>query len=68
MIKATDLVIGGRYNWQNQEQRLVYMGRAMYPGDRRTWYQFALVDTPDVCWSEVLESDLKMFEQTPEAP
>lgn len=56
--------IGGRYNWRHQPERLVYMGAKLYPGDRRRWHQFALVDEPDVCWSEVLDSDLPSFEES----
>ena len=55
---------GGRYNWKGQPERLIYMGTKHYHGDRRTWYQFALVDKPDTCWSEVLESELSGFEET----
>ena len=57
-------VIGGRYNWIGQPERLVYMGKKHYPGDRRTWHQFAQVEAPDVCWSEVLEDQLECFEST----
>ena len=55
---------GGRYNWTGQSERLIYMGTKHYPGDRRTWHQFALVDKPDDCWCEVLDSDLSGFEET----
>ena len=55
---------GGRYNWKGQPERLIYMGTKHYPGDRRTWHQFALVDKPDDCWCEVLDSDLSGFEET----
>lgn len=54
----------GRYNWKNQPERLIYIGRKHYPGDRRTWHQFAKVEQPDVVWSEVLESELPFFEET----
>lgn len=64
-ITAAGLTVGGRYNWKHQPERLVYMGRRHYPGDRRTWHQFAKIEAPDVCWSEVLDSDLPNFEQTP---
>lgn len=62
------LSIGGRYNLRGQPERLIYMGTARYPGDPRHWHQFAKVEAPDVCWSEVLTSDLSSFEETQEAP
>ena len=55
---------GGRYNWIDQPERLVYMGATRYPGDPRIWHQFAKVATPNVCWSEVLTADLASFEET----
>ena len=55
---------GGHYNWIGQPERLVYMGTARYPGDQRTWHQFAKVETPEDCWSEVLTADLASFEET----
>lgn len=58
--------IEGKYNWKGQPERLVYMGTKHYPGDRRTWHQFAKVETPDVVWCEVLDSDLPSFEETKE--
>jgi hypothetical protein len=63
-MKPEDLKIGGRYNWRYQPERLVYMGATFYPGDRRRWHQFALVEKPEVCWSEVLDEDLSSFEET----
>ena len=62
MLTPSQLKIGGRYNWKNQPERLVYSGTAHYYGDRRTWYTFALVGEPDKIWCEVLESDLFGFE------
>ena len=55
---------GGHYNRIGQPERLVYMGTTRYPGDQRTWHQFAKVETPEVCWSEVLTADLANFEET----
>ena len=55
---------GGHYNWIGRPERLVYMGTTRYPGDQRTWHQFAKVETPEVCWSEVLTADLASFEET----
>ncbi len=63
-LATSSLVVGAKYNWQGQAERLVFMGCKLYPGDRRMWYQFALVDKPDECWCEVLASDLSNFEET----
>lgn len=56
------LVVGRKYNWRNQPERLAYMGIRHYPGDGRTWHQFEKVDAPGVVWSEVLDDDLQHFE------
>ena len=62
--QALTPAIGGLYSWKGQPERLVYMGAKRYPGDPRTWHQFAKVETPEVCWSEVLTADLASFEET----
>ena len=56
--------VGGKYNWKGQPERLVYLGKKLYPGDRRTWHQFAKIDALGKVWSEVLEQDLHMIEET----
>lgn len=56
--------IGGKYNWKNQPERLVYMGSTRYPDG--IWYQFAKVDSPDKVWSEVRGYELSNFEETPQ--
>lgn len=61
-MKALDLKLGGRYNWIGQPERLVFMGRKLYPDGY--WYQFAKVEAPDVCWSEVRIEQLAQFEET----
>jgi hypothetical protein len=61
-------VVDGRYNWKGQSERLIYMGAKRYAGDNRPWHQFAKVDAPNVCWCEVLASDLVHFEETKEQP
>lgn len=66
-LTTASLVIGGRYNWKHQPERLIYRGTRHYPGDRRTWHQFAKVDAPGVCWSEVLDADLSSFEESTDA-
>ena len=49
--------VGGRYNWKNQRERLVYLGKAGF------WHQFAKVGTTAV-WCEVPDSDLNRLEET----
>lgn len=49
---------GGRYNWKNQPERLVYLGR--YGG----WHQFRKIGDPRDVWCEVLDADLHMLEET----
>lgn len=57
-----DLVIGGKYNWKNQPERLVYMG--VGTGISFGWHQFALVEKPNKVWCEVLNSDMHLLEKT----
>ena len=52
------LVIGGRYNWKNQPERLVYKGKL------DIWHHFVLVGRPNRTWCEVLEESLHMLEET----
>ena len=58
-----DMVVGARYNWRNQPARLIYMGVKHYPNNGH-WHQFAKVEEPFKCWSEVLPDELKYFEET----
>ena len=57
-----DLIIGDKYNWKNQPERLIYLGVGI--GASYGWYQFAKVEEPDVVWCEVLKSDMRMLERT----
>lgn len=50
--------LGGIYNWKNQKERLVYIGK------KGSWHQFAEIDYPEIVWCEVLDSDLDMLEKT----
>lgn len=56
------LKLGGRYNWKNQEERLVYIGMCE-PKDGR-WHQFEEVYNPGEVWCQVLDSDLHKLEET----
>jgi len=53
----SDLLLGGRYNWINQTEQLVYVGK------QGVWHQFSLVGDADI-WCEVLARDLHMMEKT----
>lgn len=59
------MVIGGRYNWKHQPERLVYIGRNW--SGNGYWHQFEKVDAPGRVWCEVLDSDLQMLEETLDA-
>lgn len=52
------LVRGGRYNFANQAERLVYLGR------NGAWHQFEALGHPGTVWAEVQDSDLHMIEAT----
>jgi hypothetical protein len=58
--------IGGKYNWINQPERLVYLGRKYDPTG--FWHQFAKVESPTVVWCEVQDSQLEQFEETKPEP
>jgi hypothetical protein len=59
---STNFKIGGKYNWKGQPERLVYMGRNW--SGNGYWNQFAKVEYPTIVWCEVLDADLKHFEET----
>lgn len=59
------MVIGGRYNWKNQPERLVYIGRNW--SGNGYWHQFEKVDAPGRVWCEVLDIDLDLLEETLDA-
>lgn len=59
-LTVNDLVIGERYNWKSQPERLVYRG-VDFTGH---WHRFTKVETPHEIWCEVLSSDMRMLERT----
>ena len=63
-MKIEDMIEGGKYNWQYQPERLIYLGHNRSGPGR--WHQFAKVEEPDVVWCEILTSDLPMIEETKE--
>lgn len=64
-MEVKDLVRGGLYNWQYQQERLIYLGKNF--SGNGYWHQFALVDEPFNVWCEVLDSDITLFEETDKA-
>ena len=54
----SELIIGNKYNWKNQTERLVFLGV------EGAWYQCALVQHPDVIWCEILSEDLHYIESS----
>lgn len=56
-----EMVVGNKYNWKHQSERLVYLGRA------GLWNQFARVEAPTEVWCEVLNLDLHRLEETKES-
>jgi hypothetical protein len=58
-MTASDLKKGGRYNWKNQKERLIYLGKY------RGWHQFSKVEHPREVWCEVLDDQVEEhFEET----
>jgi hypothetical protein len=54
--------IRDKYNWINQPERLIFLGRNW--SGNGYWNQFSKVESPTVIWCEVLDSDLHMLEET----
>ena len=63
-MKPENLHKGKLYNFKNQPERLVFMGRKFYPGDQRMWFQFAKVESPYEVWVEIFQADLHLIEET----
>lgn len=55
-------VVGGKYNWKGQPEKLIYLGMCEPRNGR--WHQFALVNEPTVVWCEVTPGDLDRLEET----
>jgi hypothetical protein len=62
LFRPADFIIGNKYNWKNQAERLVYLG-CNWSGNGY-WHQFAKIDSPDIVWCEVLDNQLGHFEET----
>lgn len=52
-----ELVIGGKYNWIGQAERLEYLGK------EGMWNLFSKVGSTDI-WCDVLDRDLHLLEET----
>ena len=63
-LKREDLKIGGNYNWKNQPERLVYLGKHHDDSACRGWFPFAKIAAPHKVWCEVRAEDLESFEVT----
>lgn len=59
---TTNFVIGGRYNWKGQPERLIYIGPMRDMSG--LWHQFVKVDKPNSVWCEVTTQDLSRLEPT----
>ena len=57
-MQARELRINGKYNFRDQSERLVYIGKA------GNWHQFEKLREPGIVWSELLDSDLHLLEET----
>lgn len=53
---------GKKYNWKNQEERLIYIGNNW--SGNGFWHQFEKIDEPGIVWCEVQDSDLANIEET----
>lgn len=58
---VSELVIGGKYNFKHQQERLNYIGKNW--SGNGYWHQFEKVGEQGV-WCELLDSDLHMIEET----
>jgi len=56
--------VGGKYNWKNQPERLVYLGYKV--SGNGFWHQFALVGNISKVLCEVKEDSLQYFEESNE--
>ncbi len=56
------MIVGERYNWKSQPERLVYLGQMR--DSSGWWHEFAKVESPETVWCQVRDSDLQYFEKT----
>ena len=58
MMVTLNLVVGEKYNWKYQPERLIYKGKS------GSWHQFAKADSQHKVWCKVLGKDLHMMGHT----
>ena len=58
------MIIGGKYKWIGQRERLIYLGNNF--SGNGYWHQFAKVDSPDDVWCEIQPDQLSSIEETKE--
>lgn len=57
-VSSLNIKIGSKYNWKDQPERLIYIGK------EGSWHQFNKIGDPREVWCEVLDCDLHMLEET----
>ena len=62
MVSVQSIVVGGKYNWKGQAERLIYLGK--HRSGNGLWHQFAKIEAPTEVWCEVQDADLIRFEET----
>lgn len=60
-MQPKDLKVGGRYNFVNQKDRLIYLGRG---NNAWCFHEFENVEQPGVVWTYLPDKDIYMLEQT----
>jgi hypothetical protein len=58
VVHAPTMKIGGKYNWRNQPERLIYIGK------KGCWHQFKKIGDDREVWCEVLDADLSRIVET----
>lgn len=61
-LTAAAMKPGAPYNWKNQPDRLIYLGRNW--SGNGYWHQFTKIGDPRRVWCEVVDGDLHMLEET----
>jgi len=62
MAVSHNMKLGGKYNWKNQPERLIYLGNNW--SGNGYWHQFAKVEEPSKIWCEIKNTELHMIEET----
>lgn len=62
MTAPRKLIVGGRYNWINQPDRLIYLGHNW--SGNGYWHQFKKIDDSRPVWCEITDAELPMIEET----